>query len=205
MSKEKKHGEKQNAAEKKNQSAAASQKGGKPAAPAAAPDKCTACGGRLVDLDDYAFRQRLRRAAACIPTAMAICVAWAVLYALIRLGVGGRLGAAGAGGLAATIGGKVVVGIILGALLGVAAGVWRTDTGLFIGVVIGSLGGFFVAAAKAMPLLSDAAHRADIVIAAIVGGVLSGATVIIAHNRAQTKSAKYIGPEPVRPESANNK
>lgn len=201
MSKEKKHGEKENAAKKKQQSAAASAKGAKPAAPAAVPDACPSCGGKLVDLDDYTFHQRLRRAAACIPTAIAICVAWAVLYALIRLGVGGKLGAAGAGGLAATIGGKVVVGVILGALLGAVAGIWRTDAGLFLGVVIGSLGGFFVAAAKAMPLLSDAAHRADIVVAAIVGGILSGATVIIAHNRAQKKSAKYIGPEPVRPEN----
>jgi hypothetical protein len=55
-----------------------------------------------------------------------------------------------------------------------------------------------------MPLLSDAAHRADIVIAAIAGGILSGATVIIAHNRAQTKSAKFIGPEPVRSDKRNN-
>ena len=201
MSKEKKHGEKDNAAEKKKEPASA--KGAKPAAPAAAPDACKACGGKLVDLEDYTFRQRLRRAAACIPTAIAICVAWAVLYALVRLGVGGKLGAAGAGGLAATIGGKVVVGVILGILLGAVAGVWRTDTGLFLGVVIGSLGGFFVAAEKAMPLLSAAAHRADIVVAAIVGGILSGATVIIAHNRAQTKSAKFIGPEPVRQEHTN--
>ena len=173
-----------------------------PEAPAPPPEKCESCGGKLVDLEDYVFAQRLRRAAACIPTAVVLCIAWSVLYALIRVGVGGKLGAAGGGGLVALVASKILVGAILGVLLGFVAGVWRTDVGLFLGVVIGSLGGFFVAAAKVMPLQSDAAHRPDIVAAAVICGILAGATVHIAHARACSRSQKFIGPEPHEPSGA---
>lgn len=177
--------------EKKNKAAAA---------PEGAAQSCTACGGALVDLEDYTFHQRLRRAAACAPPAIAICICWAVLYAFIRLAAGGGLGAAGAGGLLLLLLNKIVVGAVLGAILGLFAGVWRTDAGMFLGVVAGSIGGFFVAHAPALPLQSDAAHRADIVAAALIGGVLSGLTVILAHNRATKRFGKYIGPEPRKPQ-----
>jgi hypothetical protein len=198
---------------KEQQEKAAAEKGGGPAKKATAPGaggkkaaaaprvpKCGACDGKLVELEDYTFHQRLRRAAACMPAAAGLCIAWALLYSLIRLIVGGKLGAAGAAGLAALVGQKLLVGIVLGVLLGAVAGIWRTDVGLFLGVVIGSLGGFFAAAAPGvMPLLSDAAHRADVVAAAVLGGILSGATVLIAHSRASKKFDKFIGPEPHAP------
>lgn len=162
--------------------------------------KCGSCGGKLVELEDYSFHQRLRRAAACMPAAAVLCIAWAIVYSLIRLIVGGKIGAAGAPGLALLIGNKILVGVVLGILLGAVAGIWRTDAGLFLGVVIGSLGGFFAAAAPGvMPLLSDAAHRADIVVAAVLGGVLSGVTVLISHSWATKKFAAFIGPEPHAP------
>ena len=171
---------------------------GKPAKPASTPGTCSACQGSLVDLEDYTFHQRLRRAGASIPPAVAICIAWAVVYALVRLIVGGKLGAGGAGGLLLLLGHKVVVGAVLGTVLGTLAGIWRTDTGMFLGVVAGSIGGFFVAHAPMMPLQSDAAHRPDIVAAAMIGGVLSGATVVLAHNWAGRRFSKYIGPDPHR-------
>lgn len=171
--------------------------------PAAAPEdgKCSACGGALVDMDDYLFNQKLKRAKVCIPTAMAVCVAWAVLFALLRTLIGGKLFSEGGGAVLALIGNKIVVGAILGAALGAVAGLWGSDTGMFLGVVAGSIGGFFVANAGMMPLQADAAHRIDIVIAAIGGGILSGATVLVAYGKATAKHAKYIGPEPaVNPE-----
>lgn len=178
--------------------AKADKKAAASAQPAAGGDmKCSACGGALVDYDDYVFFQKLRRAAACIPSAIAICVAWTLLFIIVRLAVGGSLFSGGGGALAALLLKKVFVGAILGAILGAIAGIWGTDVGLFIGVVAGSLGGFFVAAApeSIMPLLPDAAHRADIVIAAIGGGILSGATVLLAYKKGAAR-AKYIGPEP---------
>ena len=165
-----------------------------------APQACSSCGGALVDLQDYDFHQRLRRAAACIPPAIVLCICWAVLYAFIRLAAGGALGAAGAGGLLLLLLNKIVVGAILGAVLGVFAGVWRTDAGMFLGVVAGSIGGFFVAHAPALPLQSDAAHRPDVVAAAIIGGILSGVTVILAHNWGAKRFGKFIGPEPRKPQ-----
>ena len=169
------------------------------AKPAAAPDdgKCVGCGGALVDMDDYLFHQKLKRAAVCIPAAIGVCIAWAVLFALLRTLIGGKLFSQGGGAVAMLIGNKALVGAILGAVLGAVAGLWGSDVGLFLGVVAGSIGGFFVANAAMMPLQSDAAHRIDIVIAAIGGGLLSGATVLIAHGKATAKHAKYIGPEPV--------
>jgi hypothetical protein len=166
----------------------------------AAPGTCSACGGSLADLEDYSFHQRLRRAAACVPAGIAICICWTVLYAFIRLAVGGGLGAAGAAGLALLLVHKIVVGVVLGAVLGILAGIWRTDVGMFLGVVAGSIGGFFVAHAPSLPLLSDAAHRPDIVAAAVIGGILSGITVILAHNWASGKFQKFIGPEPHKPQ-----
>ena len=164
---------------------------------------CRSCQGRLVDLEDYTFHQRLRRAAACVPASAVFCIAWSVIYVLVRLIVGGKLGAAGAGGLALLLGQKIVVGAVLGAVLGVLAGILRTDAGMFLGVVAGSIGGFFVAHAPAMPLLSDAAHRPDIVAAAMIGGVMSGATVVLAHNWACRRFDTYIGPEPHGPSESS--
>jgi hypothetical protein len=156
---------------------------------------CSACAGKLVDYDDYVFYQRLRRAAACIPAAVCLTIVWAVLFAVIRTIIGGKLFSSGFGGFALLIGQKILVGAILGTILGVIAGIWRTDVGLFLGVVAGAIGGFFVAYAPMMPLLSDAAHRIDIVIAAVGGGILAGATVVKAYSAGTKRYSKYIGPD----------
>ena len=201
--KKKKPGESTDRKDNKTPAQTTEPKKAEKAAPSGVGGKCVACEGKLVDLQDYTFHQALRRAAACIPTAVALCIAWSVVYGVGRVLIGGHISAAGAGGLALLVGHKVLVGVILGALLGAAAGLWRADVGLFIGVVIGSLGGFFVAAAPMMPLQSSAAHRLDVVLAAVVGGVLSGATVYIAWNRGTKKSQKRIGPEPHSQDSGN--
>jgi hypothetical protein len=162
-------------------------------------EKCTACGGKLADYDDYIARQAVKRGLAALPAAVIVCAIWAPLFCLIRLGIGGAIGATGAGALLILLLQKVLVGVILGILLSVAIGIGKSDLGLFLGAVIGSLGGFFVAAAASMPLKSDAAHRLDVVLVAVISGILCAATVYFAESKGRGKFAKFVGPEPHGP------
>ena len=166
-------------------------------------EKC-ACGGKLADYDDYIAKQAVKRGLAALPAAVIICAVWAPVFCLIRLGIGGAIGATGAEALLFLLLKKVLVGVILGILLSVAIGIGRSDLGLFLGAVIGSLGGFFVAAAASMPLKSDAAHRLDVVLVAVISGVLCAATVYFAEARGRRSYAKFIGPEPHGPGAGAN-
>ncbi len=156
--------------------------------------KCSACGGRLVEADDYIFRQAVRTAAGTIPYAAVICAVWAPVFFLIRLIIGGSAGEAGSG-IAMLLLGKVFTGAVIGVLIGAATAFSRTDFGLLIGAVIGVLGGFFIAAAAVMPLKADAAHRVDVVLVSVLSGVLCVATMMLAERRAKAKFSKWIGPE----------
>ncbi|MFA6447987.1 MAG: hypothetical protein WCX65_00825 [bacterium] len=158
-------------------------------------EKCS-CGGKLADYDDYLAKQAVKRGVAALPAAVILCAVWAPLFCLVRLGIGGVIGAAGASAILVLLLKKVFIGIILGVLVSVAVGIGRSDLGLFLGAVIGSLGGFFVAAASAMPLKSDATHRLDVVLVAVISGILCAATVYFAEAYGRSKYAKYIGPEP---------
>ncbi|HOO56708.1 MAG TPA: hypothetical protein PLN69_07780 [bacterium] len=164
-------------------------------------EKCTACGGRLVDYDDYVSRRALRGGLASMPVAVIICAIWAPVFCLARLIIGGATGQMGGGEIVALLAHKVLVGIVIGVLISVAVAIGRADLGLFIGAVIGSIGGFFVAAADAMPLLSDAAHRIDIVLVSVISGLLCVATVYVSEMVARKKSGRWIGPEPVEADS----
>lgn len=159
---------------------------------------CRECGGKLVEEDDYIFHRKLRRAAACAPVAAAICAAWAPVFCVVRLVAGGGLGNVD-GSAAAFVGvlilKKIAVGIILGLIVGAMAGLWGGDTGLLLGAVAGVLGGFFVATTTALPLRAEAAHRVDVVVVALLGGVLCALTAHLADSIAGGKSAKFIGPE----------
>jgi hypothetical protein len=165
--------------------------------------KCT-CGGKFADYDDYIAKQAVKRGLAALPYAVIICAVWAPLFCLVRLAIGGAIGAAGASALLFLLLEKVMVGVILGILLSVAISIGRSDLGLFIGAVIGSLGGFFVAAAATMPLKSDAAHRLDVVLVAVISGILCAATVYYAEANGRRKYASYIGPEPHGPGAETN-
>lgn len=160
-------------------------------------EKCPACGGRLVDYDDYLARQAVRRALAALPFAVVICAIWAPGFFLVRLLIGGAVGHAGADVLLLLLVKKVVVGVILGVLVSVAVGIGRSDLGLLLGAIIGSLGGFFIAAADAMPLRSDAAHRLDVVLVAVIAGILCAATVYVSEGKGRNRQGKWIGPEPI--------
>jgi len=158
--------------------------------------QCVECGGVLADLDDYVMWRSIRTGLASAAAAAAICGMWAPVFFLVRLGVGGALGDAGAGALALLVIKKILVGVVIGLLLGVAIAVGRNELGLFLGAVIGSLGGFFVAAAEVMPLRSDAAHRLDVVLVSVLAGILCVATVQAAHGYAGKRFGTWIGPEP---------
>ncbi len=158
--------------------------------------KCSSCGGNLADYDDFIAKQSVKRGVASLPAAVIICAIWAPLFCIIRLLIGGAIGQAGAGGLLLLLLSKVLVGVVLGVLLSAAIGIGRSDLGLFLGAVIGSLGGFFVAAAAVMPLKSDAAHRLDVVLVAVLGGILCAATVYFAEADGRRRFGRFIGPEP---------
>jgi len=166
-------------------------------------EKCS-CGGKLADYDDYIARQAVKRGLAALPSAVIMCAIWAPVFCLIRLTLGRAIGATGAEALLFLLLKKVMVGVILGILLSVAIGIGRSDLGLFLGAVIGSLGGFFIAAAESMPLKSDAAHRLDVVLVAVISGILCAATVYLSEARGRGSYAKYIGPEPHGPGANGN-
>ncbi|MFH1537699.1 MAG: hypothetical protein ABIH66_01985 [bacterium] len=159
---------------------------------------CRECGGKLVEEDDYIFHRRLRRAAAYAPLAAVICAVWAPVFCIIRLLIGGGLESV-EGSVAAFIGvlvlKKIVVGIVLGLIVGAMAGLWGGDVGLLLGAVAGVLGGFFVAAVSALPLRAEAAHRADVVAVALIGGVLCALTAYLADAIGSKKYSRLIGPE----------
>ncbi|HOX29229.1 MAG TPA: hypothetical protein PLQ76_08770 [bacterium] len=155
-----------------------------------------ACGGKLVDYDDYIFRQALRRGVAALPGTIIACAVWAPVFFLIRLLIGGAIGDAGFSVLLILILKKIAVGAVIGVLLAVAIGIGRSDLGLFLGAVIGSMGGFFIAAAPVMPLRSDAAYRVDVVLVAVLAGVLCAATVYFINAKVAAGRAKWIGPDP---------
>ena len=159
-------------------------------------EKCEKCGGKLADHDDYIARQAVKRGVASLPAAVLMCAAWAPVFFLIRLLLGGAIGSVGAGALILLIVKKIVVGAVIGILLSAAIAIGRSDLGLFLGAVIGSLGGFFVAAAAALPLRSEAAHRLDVVLVAVISGILCALTVYFAEAAGRRKYAKFIGPEP---------
>jgi len=165
-------------------------------------EKCS-CGGKLADYDDYIAKQAVKRGLASLPAAVIICAVWAPLFCLIRLVIGGAIGATGASALLILLLEKIFIGAILGVLLSAAIAIGRSDLGLFLGAVIGSLGGFFVAAAASMPLKSEAAHRLDVVLVAVISGILCAATVYIAEAKGRGKFAKFIGPEPHGPGGEN--
>jgi hypothetical protein len=165
-------------------------------------EKCPACGGRLVDYDDYVARQAMRRGVAALPYTLIACAVWAPVFCLVRLLIGGVLGQAGFSGLLLLLIEKALTGVVLGVLLAVAVGIGRGELGLFLGAVIGSIGGFFVAAADVMPLKSDAAHRADVVLVAVIGGILCALTVYVSEAKGRRRSAAWIGPEPAGGESS---
>jgi len=157
---------------------------------------CPACGGALKDYDDYVAARAVKIGMAALPAALVICAVWAPLFFIIRLLVGGALGEAAAGALVLLIVKKIIVGLVIGALLAVAVGIGRSDLGLLLGAVIGSIGGFFVAAADIMPLRSDAAHRMDIVIVAVAAGILCALTVKVSESYGCGRFKAWLGPEP---------
>lgn len=158
---------------------------------------CTSCGGKLIDHDDYIFNRALKYGLAAMPVAAVICGIWAPLFFLARLTLGGALGHAGAGVLLVLVLKKIFAGAVVGVLLGAAVGVGRDEAGLLLGAVVGSLAGFFFAAADAMPLLSDAAHRMDIVLVALISGILCTATVYFTNGYVKKNCTSFTGPEPV--------
>lgn len=167
--------------------------------PDARTDVCRSCGGRLVDEDDYSFRRKLRRAAAFAVMGAAICAAWAPVFCIVRLIIGGGFGnveGSVAAFLAVVILKKLIVGAILGALVGAMTGAWGGDAGLLLGAVAGVLGGFFIATVSSLPLRADAAHRPDVVIVALAGGVLCAVTAHLVDVKGAIKYAASIGPEP---------
>jgi hypothetical protein len=163
-----------------------------------AAETCRKCGGPLVEQDDYIAAQMVRRSLAAIPVAIVLCALWAPLFAFLRVAVGGGFGHV-KGSIAAFILmlllRKLVVGAMLGILIGVGVGIWRSAWGLFTGTVVGSIGGFFVAATYALPLRSEAQFRWDIVLTAVLAGLLGAATAVITDSVTAKRSAKYIGPE----------
>ena len=159
-------------------------------------EKCISCGGRLVDYDDYLARRAVRHGLAALPFAVLMCAVWAPLFFIVRLLIGGAIGQIGFGVLIILLLKKVLAGVVIGILLSAAVGIGRSDLGLFLGAVIGSLGGFFVAAAAAMPLRSDAAHRLDVVLVAVISGILCSLTVYFAEAKGRGRRSGWIGPEP---------
>ncbi len=157
---------------------------------------CPACGGALKDYDDYVAARAVKIGMAALPAALVICAVWAPLFFIIRLLAGGALGKAAAGALVLLIVKKILVGLVIGALLAVAVGIGRSDLGLLLGAVIGSIGGFFVAASDIMPLRSDAAHRMDIVIVAVAAGILCALTVKVSESYGCGRFKAWLGPEP---------
>ena len=159
-------------------------------------EKCSVCTGNLVDYDDYLMKRAVRRMTAGALVAAVTCAVWAPLFFIVRLGIGGALGDAGAGILGALVLKKILVGIILGALLGVSIGIGGNDIGLFLGAVVGALGGFFIAAADVMPLQSNAAHRVDVVLVSVIAGILCVLTVAFTENYLKRRFGKWTGPTP---------
>lgn len=158
---------------------------------------CSSCGGELQDYDDYIFNRALKVGLSAAPVAAVICGIWAPLFFLARLTIGGALGHAGAGVLLVLLLKKVFAGAVVGVLIGAAVGIGRDEAGLLLGAVIGSLAGFFFAACDAMPLLSDAAHRMDIVLVALISGILCTATVYFTNGYVKKNCVSFTGPEPV--------
>ncbi|MEW6202069.1 MAG: hypothetical protein AB1546_08845 [bacterium] len=161
-------------------------------------DKCRACGGELVEEDDYIFYRRLRRAAAYILPAAIICGIWAPVFSIIRLIAEGGLGdveGSAALFLLIVLLKKIAVGIILGAVIGILTGIWGGDTGLLLGAIVGVIGGFFVAAVDVAPLRAEAAYRWDVVMTAMVGGILSSATAYLTDAIGGKRFSKWIRPE----------
>ncbi len=159
-------------------------------------DKCPKCGGKLTDYDDYLAKQAVKRGIASLPAAVLMCAVWAPVFFLVRLLIGGAIGEVGAGALILLLVKKVFVGAVIGVLLSAAIAIGKSDLGLFLGAVIGSIGGFFIAAASALPIRSEAAHRLDVVLVAVISGILCAATVYLAEASGRSKFGKYIGPEP---------
>lgn len=173
-----------------------------PEAPQAV-NACSSCGGELADYDDYVFHRALRFGGAAIPVAAMICAAWAPIFFLARLVIGGAIGQVGAAALLGLIVKKIIAGAIVGVLLGAAVGIGRDGAGLLLGAITGSLAGFFFAACDAMPLLSDASHRMDIVLTSVISALLCSATVYYTNARVSEKNAAYLGPEPREEEKQN--
>lgn len=164
-------------------------------------DLCPKCGGPLVDEDDYLFSQAVRRSLAAIPVAMLLCAVWAPVFSLPRVAIGGGFSNAEGSTALFALGlilRKLLVGAVLGIFIGIGVGIWRAAWGLFVGAVIGSLGGFFVAATYALPLRSEAQHRLDVVLVAVLAGVLGAVTAVLTDSIAASRFAAWIGPEPVR-------
>lgn len=159
-------------------------------------EECGSCGGRLADYDDYIFKHAVRRAVAGGAVSAVICGVWAPLFFIARLIAGGALGDVGGAALAGLLVKKVIAGAIIGILIGAAMGIGRNDIGMLLAAIAGSLGGFFIAAADAMPLLSDAAHRTDIVIVSIAAGILCVITVWISEGYIRNRYGEWIGPDP---------
>ncbi len=162
------------------------------------PEECTACGGRLVDYDDYVLKHSVRRAVAGGVVAAVICGIWAPLFFIVRLIAGGAIGDVGGSILAVLLLKKIIAGVIIGILIGAAMGIGRNDISMLLSAIIGSLGGFFIAAADAMPLLSDAAHRIDVVLVSIIAGILCVLTVWIAEGYVKNRFGEWVGPPPSR-------
>lgn len=159
---------------------------------------CRKCGGALVEEEDYIAAQMVRRALAAIPVAIVICAVWGPLFSLIRIAVGGgfsRIEGSAAAFIVLLILRKIVVAVAVGLLLGMGVGIWRSGWGLFTGVVVGSLAGFFFGASYAMPYDSGAAYRWDIVVTAVLCGILGGVTAVLTDAVSAKRFAGYIGPD----------
>lgn len=163
-----------------------------------AADVCRKCGGPLVEEDDYIAAQMVRRSIGAIAVAVVVCAAWSPVFALARMIIGGGFSGVRGSAAAFVLGlilRKIVVGAVLGILIGVGVGIWRSAWGVFVGTVVGSLGGFFVAATYALPLRSEAQYRWDVVLVAVLAGILGAATALVADSVSARRFAEFIGPD----------